>query len=253
MSIIGDFLLPLLNPYRKSIFEKSNDFSNKTIIVTGASRGLGKILCLDALDNGAMVVAISKNGKRLMEAYKEINNKNLLLVEADITNEKDVQDAYKKVFLQFGNIDVLINNVGEYVGGNLETLTNHDFDNLVNTNLRGMFLMTRSALPAMKKKKSGLILNVSSRVAKKTNHSGRSLYAMTKAGIEGFSKALGIELKNTGVRVSCIMPGTMNTNMSLEFSKNLWPEEVSKLIITMIRLDRVDIESIVIKSKFSEK
>ncbi len=254
MSIIGDLLLPLLSPKNKnSNMTLSGSFSDKVIVISGASTGLGKKVALDCLQNGARTVVISRNMDKLKDAYKSVDNDNLLIVACDVTNENDVSKASKTIIEKFGRIDVLINNVGIYLGGNVEDMSSADFDKLTETNLKGMFLMTKYVLPFMKSAKKGLIINMSSRVAKKVNNSGRVLYAMTKSAVEGFSNALRAELVKTGVRVTALMPGTFNTHMSLQVFNNLWPEELSEIILTIIKLDRVDFEEIVIKSHFSEK
>jgi len=254
MSTIGNLLLSNLSPKtRKFRINPSEGISNKVVVVTGASNGLGKKIVLDCLENGASAVAISRNIKNLKEAYKSINSSNLLLLQCDVTEEVEVVKTVKVAIEKFGKIDVLINNVGIYIGDNIENMTSESFDKLIETNLKGMFLMTKQVVPSMKAAKKGLILNLSSRVAKKVNNPGRVLYAMTKSGVEGFSNALRSELAKTGIRVTSLMPGTFNTHMSLQIFDNLWPEELSEIVLTIIRLERVDFEEIVVKSHFSEK
>lgn len=228
----------------------SDDLIGKIIIVTGSSKGLGKVIGSFLLNQGANVVFISRGENPLS---KTSDSKKTLFLKADVSNIKDVENSLNKTISKFGKIDVLINNVGIYSQKPIENFTLKDFENITKTNLQSVFLMSKAVIPSMKKQKEGLIINIGSKVSHNTNAGeGKTLYAATKYAVEGFSLALNNELKKWGIRVSCLMPGTINTYPRLDANKILSPYQVASLISNIIRFKDIDFESVVFKSRWQK-
>ncbi len=214
------------------------------IVITGTSRGIGKTVSEMLYKEGAIIICLSRN-------EKGIKNERLLRMNVDVTNERKVSTAINKIISKFGKIDVLINNVGMFKEKSLEKFTSREFDEMIETNIKSMFLLSRAVIPYMKKKKNGLIINMGSKISHNTNIlPGRVLYASTKYAIEGFSLALSKELRQYGIRVSCLMPATVQNFLTLSPKNYLKPQNIAQLISTMIRLDDIQFESLVVQSPY---
>ncbi len=242
--ISKEFIFP------KVEIKNSDNLSDTVVLVTGASRGIGMATVETIFKNGGNVVAVSRNINKLREAFPE-EHPNILLLSADITDEVDVKKVIETTLIKFGKIDVLINNTGVNTDKPLEEASIADFENITDTNIRSIFLMCKHVVPIMKKGMDGFIVNIGSKISHNTNISpNKVLYATTKYALEGFSYALNKELKPFGIRVSCLMPGTVNTFVSLHAKEYLSSYHVAEVISTMIRLSDIDFESVVIKSKY---
>lgn len=219
------------------------------ILITGTGKGLGFSIAEYFVERGASVIGLARNNSGL-QALKDKNpTSDLLVLEGDISHENDIKDMQKAIFKKYPKIDVLINNAGVNIHKPLEKLTSEDFESMVQTNIKGVFLMSQMVLPSMKKRKSGFIINVGSKISHNTNVKPNNvIYATTKYAIEGLSFALNKELKKFGVRVSCLMPGTLNTFFSLKSKEFLSTDHVAEFIGYMIKHKEVDFESVVIKS-----
>ncbi len=235
--------------FPKAEMRSSEDLSRVAIIVTGASRGIGKAITETMLSKGCSVVAVSRSINDLEIAYPE-KSERLLLCEADVTKEIGVKKIVDTALANFKTIDVLINNAGTKNEQAIESASEQDFDDMLNTNVKAAFLMCKYVTPIMKKKKAGFILNIGSKISHNTNVSpNRSLYTMTKYALEGFSLALNNELKQFGIRVSCLMPGTVNTFVSFQAKEYLSPYQVAEVVAMMIKFDDIDFESVIMKSR----
>ncbi len=226
----------------------SDDLKNVVILVTGAGRGIGKAIAEALRKEGASLALFSLDEEELHLAFPEKDEK-ILLITGNVTSEKDTLYAISKTLDRFGKIDVLINNAGINIEKPLDETSLAEFHSIFDTNVQGVFLMTRGVLPHMKKKKEGFIINIGSKISHNTNVApSKVLYAATKYAVEGFSFALGKELKPFGIRVTCLMPGTVNTFLSLAHNKFLSPHELAALVVMLIRFKDLDFESIVVKS-----
>lgn len=229
----------------------SEDLSGQVIIITGASRGIGKAIAETVSNYGACVVLVSRTKEELEKVFANFGQQNTLLVKADVSSAKDVDNIIEQVIKKFGRVDVLINNAGHFIEKPLEQVSEAEFSKIIETNLKGTFLMSKAVIPLMKKQKSGLILNIGSKISHNTNVApNKVLYATSKYAIEGFSFALNKELKPFGIRVSCLMPGTVNTFISRQAKKYMSPYQIGQIVLMMIKFQDIDFESIVFKSRY---
>ncbi|MEN9328034.1 MAG: hypothetical protein RI947_842 [Candidatus Parcubacteria bacterium] len=227
---------------------ESSDLKDTVVVITGASRGIGKAIAEVLMREEASVAVMSRSRSDLEKVYQD--DKKVLLLEGDVTNEKNVEKMIHEVIEQFGKIDVLINNAGSFLDKPLDEITEKEYDRIMDTNVKGAFLMSREVLPLMKKRKEGLIINIGSKISHNTNVAAtKVMYATTKYAIEGFSFALNKELKPHGVRVSCLMPGTVNTFVSLKSKQYMPPFALGSLILMLIKHKEIDFEAVVFKSR----
>ena len=231
---------------------QSSDLKDTIVMITGASKGLGKGIAEALYNQGASIIALARHSADLEKVYKDFDSKRILYTPVDIATEESVKKAIQQTLTKFGKIDVLINNAGMFLEEKyIEYVTKEEFNEIFSVNVEGLFVMTKNVIPIMKKQKSGYIINVGSKISHNTNVGPKKiLYATTKYAVEGFTLALSKELKEFGIRVSCIMPGTINTFISRQSKKIMPPHAVGFIIAMMIKAKDIDFESIVLKSKF---
>lgn len=249
---LKDFVFSLLN--RQTINLVSDEsLKDQVIIVSGASRGIGKDVAKVLYEQGANLVIFSRNLEELKKVFANFDNNKIMLLKADVSSYKDIVKVVGKTIKKFGKIDVLINNAGLFKRDYIEDISKEDWDKLISINIKGVFLMSKGVIPTMKRQKNGLIINMGSRISHNPHVEGKMvLYATTKYAVEGFSKALNNELKNWGIRVACLMPGTVNTFRSYTPQKYLSPYSIGQLVSTIIKLKEVDFEGLIFKSKLQE-
>lgn len=218
------------------------NLTSKVVVITGASRGIGKAIAEVLRSQNYNLVLVSRH-------ISESNTANSLSLQGDITSPPDCQKVITATLKKFGRIDVLINNAGVFLNKPLEKISLPEYQTLMNTNVLGAFLMTQGVIPHMKKQRTGLIVNIGSKISHNTNVSpNKVLYATSKHAIEGFSYSLSKELKPFGIRVTCLMPGTANTFLSLRSRQFLSPARIGEIVSFIIKSPDVDFESIVFKS-----
>ena len=188
---------------------KKNIFKNNNIIVTGGAGGIGSATCKLFLEYGANVFLVDKDKMKINNIKKEINNQKLKTFDLDITSEKEVKHFYKKIANKKLNVNHLINNAGVATLNLCKDLSVKEWDLVMNVNLKGMFLMTKHAIPLLQK--GSTILNISSQAARRAQKF-TSHYNASKMGVIGFTRALALELA-PDVRVNAISPGTIGTDM----------------------------------------
>lgn len=239
---ISSFLVEttLISPAVKTL-------DSPVVIVTGASRGIGKAIVQVLLSEGAKVVAVSRHKADLDKAFGK--SANLLTIQADITSDEDVNSLIASVLKICGRIDVVVNNAGKFLDKNLEAVSEVEFTDIINVNIKGMFLVSKAVIPHMKKQKSGLLINIGSKISHNTQVAPKKvLYATTKYAVEGFSLALQKELQSFGIRVTCLMPGTVNTFVSVKSKEYLAPLNIGFVIALLIKCPDIEFESIRFKS-----
>lgn len=190
-----------------------SNIPGKTILITGASRGIGKAIALSfaALNTNLGLVARSqKELEALQSEIIKLGSKAEIFI-GSVADENFANNAVKTMIQKFGKIDVLINNAGYGVFENAENITATDWDDLFATNTRGTFLFCKAVIPAMKESKDGHIINVASDVAKRA-FSGGSLYCASKYAQEGFSAAIRKELRPFGIKVSVVYSGLVDSS-----------------------------------------
>ena len=195
--------------------------SRKTVLVTGASRGIGKAIAIKFARKGYnVVISCIRNEDRLIQTKKEIENYQVpcLAYMGDMGDMDCCKELFAKIKKQFGGIDVLVNNAGISVSGLFMYITPEQEELIWKVNVQGTYNCTRSALPFMINAKSGKIINISSMWGQ-TGASCEVHYSASKAAIIGFTKALAKELGPSGINVNCIAPGVILTDMNNSYSE----------------------------------
>jgi 3-oxoacyl-[acyl-carrier protein] reductase len=190
---------------------------NKVIIITGASKGIGRITAIKASGEDPKLVLVSRNKNDLEEMQKELRNspEHQLLVEADVARVDDCQKIVAEAVSKYKSIDILVNNAAQFGRGKVIDLPVEDFDRIMNTNIRGAFVLTKLVLPHMIKKNEGTIINISS-TAGKRGYPGGSAYAASKFALNGFSECLFKEVREHNIRVITISPSSVDTRLKPE-------------------------------------
>ncbi len=207
----------------------------KVVIVTGATRGIGKEVALKYAQNGYDVAINYVSTVDVEGIKKEFTDLgvDILLEPADVSNSTQVQEFVEKVMEKFGRIDVLVNNAGVTRDNLLMRMSEEDFDFVININLKGTFLVTKAVTKYMMKQRFGSIVNISSVVGVAGN-SGQCNYSASKAGIIGFTKSVAKELASRNIRSNAIAPGFIATNMT-----EVLPDNVKESINASIPLKRM--------------
>lgn len=199
---------------------------NKNVIITGGSRGIGKEIALTLARNGAnVIINYSNNETKALEVVEEIERmgRTAFAIKADISNVDDANNLIKQSFDRFDKIDILINNAGITRDNLLMRMSEKEWDDCLEINLKGTFNVTKSIIRKMIKQKYGSIINISSVVGIMGN-AGQSNYAASKAGIIGFSKSIAKEVGKKNIRVNVIAPGFIKTDMTDKLNEKIKDE-----------------------------
>ncbi|MCH8231134.1 MAG: SDR family oxidoreductase [Bacteroidetes bacterium] len=191
----------------------------KIVIITGASKGIGKAISKQMVDEGyfTLLVDVDKeNGKVLEAAFGAENAK---FFPANISDESEVKALFRFVIDNFGRIDVLINNAGIIRDNIIWKMPIEEFDEVIRVNLRGTWLMCREAAKIMRKQKNGRIINIASRAW--LGNAGQSNYAASKAGIVGLTRVLALELGRYNIFVNTVAPGLIDTPLTQALPENV--------------------------------
>lgn len=204
---------------------------NKVALVTGASRGIGREIALGLSKKGVNVaITYNSNASKAEEVVEELkkNGVKAIAIKGDSSVEEDVLSIVKTVEEELGTIDILVNNAGITKDNLLIRMKSEDWDDVLNVNLKGVFLCTKAVVRSMMKKKYGKIINISS-VVGVTGNAGQGNYSASKAGVIGFTKSMAKELASRGIRVNAIAPGFIKTDMT-DVLKDEIKEELLKNI-----------------------
>ena len=208
----------------------------KTVLVTGASRGIGKEVALKYAENGYDVVinyVSSKTDVKALENEFKEKGVDSLIIKADVSKQEEVQELVDKAIEKFGKIDVLVNNAGITKDNLLMRMSEEEFDKVIEINLKGTYLVTKAVTKYMMKKRSGSIINLSSVVGVAGN-AGQCNYSASKAGIIGFTKSVAKELASRNIRANAVAPGFIETDMT-----NVLSDSVKESIHNQIPLKRM--------------
>ena len=197
--------------------------NSNIILISGASRGIGRQIAIDLSQTGYTVIA---NYNKSEQSAKELQTQfNIDIFQADISKSTEIKQLTDYVLKKYGKIDVLINNAGISQTKLFTDIIDEDWNQMINTNLYSAFKLTQNCLPSMIHNKSGSIINISSMWGQ-VGASCESLYSITKAGIDAMTKSLAKELGPSGIRVNSIAPGFIDTDMNKCYSK----EDVQSII-----------------------
>ena len=208
----------------------------KNVIVTGATRGIGREIALTLAQNGANIAMNYRNlNSEVEDLINEIKSFGVdaLAIKCDVSITEEVDNFVKEVKSHYNTIDVLVNNAGITKDGLIIRMKEEDFDNVLDVNLKGTFNTTKSVSSIMVRQKYGKIINISSVVGIAGN-AGQCNYAASKAGVIGFSKSVARELASRNINVNVVAPGYINTDMT----KNL-PDKVKEEIIKSIPMKKI--------------
>jgi 3-oxoacyl-[acyl-carrier protein] reductase len=189
------------------------------ILITGAGRGIGAGIARVCAQRGARVALGYSSSADAAEALsRELEGTGHLTVKIDVREPSSVTAAFERVLKEFGGLEGLVNNAGVTADQLLLRMKAEDFDRVLQTNLRGVFLCTKEAVRPMMKAKKGSIVNITS-VIGQTGQGGQANYAASKAGIEAFSKSVALEMASRNIRSNCVAPGFIETDMTASLSE----------------------------------
>jgi 3-oxoacyl-[acyl-carrier protein] reductase len=188
------------------------NFSGKVAIVTGSNQGIGKATAVALARNGAKVVLadVSDSITEVSKKIEDVGSK-ALPVKCNVTNRDSVEKMTKAVLDNYDRIDILVNNAGIYPFKPFAEMTEEDWDNVFNVNMKGIFHCTHAALPTMKRQSYGRIVNISSIAGAVIGFANLVHYSATKAGIVGFTRSLALEVARDGILVNSVAPGVIET------------------------------------------
>lgn len=208
----------------------------KNVIVTGATRGIGKEIALTLAQNGANIAINYRNYNdeivELINALKEFGA-DVLAIKCDVSKSNEVENFVSEIKNHFSSIDILVNNAGITKDGLILRMKDQDFDDVLNVNLKGTFNTIKFVSQVMFKQKHGKIVNISS-VVGLIGNAGQSNYSASKAGVIGFSKSVAKELASRNININVVAPGYIDTDMT----KSL-PDRVKEEILKSIPMKKI--------------
>lgn len=190
----------------------------KVIVVTGASRGIGKGISEYFLEKGHIVIGIFNKSFEKVNSIKE-KYPLFVPIKTDVTDEYEIKKTVSKIIEKYGQIDCIINNAGISKTGLLQDMRIEDYNEIFDVNVKGLFLFTKEVLPHMINKKYGKIINISSMWGI-TGGACEVLYSASKSAVIGFTKALAKEVAPSNINVNCIAPGVIKTDMLNHLSQD---------------------------------
>jgi len=209
--------------------------AGRVAVVTGGSRGIGAAIARLLAEAGAAVVVSGRDGDRLERTAKDLQATGALIatVVADVAKREDCERLVDTTKERFGRLDVLVNNAGITRDGLLVRMKDDDWDRVIETNLRGAFLMTRAAAKPMMRQKSGRIINIAS-VAGAMGNPGQANYSAAKAGLIGLTKSTARELAHWSILVNAVAPGLIETDMTAAI-----PQAAREALLAQVPLGRI--------------
>lgn len=216
--------------------------ANRTAIVTGGTKGIGLAIARALVAAGANVSLSSRHESEIEKTAAELNKfggGRCVGFVCDVREEAQVSSFFRSTIEALGGLDILINNAGIGIFGSVEATSGDDFRAVIETNLCGVFYCCHEAIPLLKQRGGGYIINISS-LAGANAHPNMAAYNASKFGLNGFSEALMQEVRHDGIKVSYIMPGSVNTEFggdepSVEKSWQLQPEDIARIVIDLLQ------------------
>lgn len=214
--------------------------AGQTALVTGGSKGIGRAICLALAKEGANIIIAARNEseiKETMDKLKEMGSKSLA-IQADVRSEEDVRRLISMTIDKCGKLDILINNAGVAYKKRLEETTLEEYEKIIDTNLKGVFLCTKYAIPYIRGSKNGKIINISS-VGGLHGLSEFSVYCASKFGVNGITESIASELEGE-IKVYTVCPGAVDTDMYRSLFSNippLKPEHIAEKVLELASPD----------------
>jgi NAD(P)-dependent dehydrogenase (short-subunit alcohol dehydrogenase family) len=207
--------------------------SQKVAVVTGATKGIGRAIAEALASAGAKVVITARHENEIEETVAKLGN-----AKGYVCDVRDY-DQVKSVFSEIGGVDILVNNAGIGIFASVESTSVEDFRAVLETNVFGVFYCCHEAIPLMKQRGGGYIINISS-LAGANAHANMAAYNASKFGLNGFSEALMQEVRHDGIKVSYIMPGSVNTEFGGdepgdEKSWQLQPDDIARVVLDLLQ------------------
>lgn len=219
--------------------DASQPLAGQVALVTGASRGIGLAIAQRLGRMGARVAICSREAKALESAAEELGRAGIsaLGAAADVTRQEQVAALVRRTNSEFGDIDILVNNAGIGVFGPVHELRTEEWDRVMDTNLKGVFLCSKAVAPQMIRRRSGHIINISS-LAGKNAFAGGGVYCASKWGLQGLTACMAEDLRGHGIRVCAVCPGSVETEFSPHAGKDpakmLQPEDVAHAVAMLV-------------------
>jgi 3-oxoacyl-[acyl-carrier protein] reductase len=218
--------------------------NGKTAIVTGSTKGIGRAIAEALVREGANVCVSARKWDEVERAVSELGDAgegNVTGAVCDVRDYDEVKALFEHAAAEFGGVDVLVNNAGIGMFGRVDEMSPEDFRAVIETNLFGVFYCCREAIPRMKERGGGYIINISS-LAGTNAHPQMAAYNASKFGLNGFSEALMQEVRHDGIRVSYVLPGSVNTYFGDDEpdesqSWQLQPEDIARVVLDLLRTE----------------
>jgi len=182
--------------------------AGRTAIITGGGRGIGAGITQRFAEEGAKVAIVQRN-----PPPEAMLNERIIFVPADLSNSRDIATAVATVVERFGGLDILVNNAGIMFEKTVDEMTEADWDQMMDINLKAPFLLTKAALPHLRKRRAASIVNIGS-IEGLASNPGHPAYSASKAGIHGFTAAVAVDHGHEGIRCNAIAPGWINSDLS---------------------------------------
>ena len=213
----------------------------KVTIVTGASRGIGRAICLAFAKEAATIVLTARAMDKLKETAEQVTDAGGIahIVPAELTVEQSIKNLVRATGENFGRLDILVNNAGITHSAKLEDTLTEDYDRCMSINARAPFILCREALPLLKKADSAYIINIASVVGVKA-YALQSAYTSSKHALRGMTMALAEELKGSNIRVHLLCPGGVDTELVTKVRPDIkkqdlmQPEEIAELVLYLV-------------------
>lgn len=205
-------------------------FYNRVAVVTGSTQGIGLAIAKRLAKEGVIVVVTSRNIDKVNEAVDEIKSEGgeAFGLKCNVTNREEVKALAEKIMDKYGRIDILVNNAGITKDSSFKKMTDEQWDEVLDSDLKSVFIVTQELSKYMELNKYGRIINLSSVVGLSGNF-GQANYSAAKAGIIGFTKTLSMELGKKGITVNAIAPGFIETAMTHEIPENIRTEIIASI------------------------
>jgi len=214
--------------------------AGQTALVTGGSKGIGKAICLALAKEGANVIIAARNESEIKETIDKLKamGSKALAIRADVRSEEDVRRLISMTIDKCGRLDILINNAGVAYKKRLEETILEEYDKIMDTNLKGIFLCTKYAIPYLRESKNGKIINISS-VGGLHGLPDFSVYCASKFGVNGITESIATELEGE-IKVYAVCPGAVDTDMYRSIFSNrppLKPEHIAEKVLELASPD----------------